>query len=257
MKQKISAAAYRVIKFLVKLFYPRTRVEGAENLPDGACIIVGNHAKMNGPIACELYFPGRHCTWAAGEMMHLREVPDYSYKDFWSYKPAYIRWFFRILSYLIAPLSVCIFNNANCIGVYHDMRIISTFRESVDRLDEDARVIIFPEHDVPYNNLVWEFQDRFIDVARMYYNRTKEDISFVPMYVCPERKTLYLGKPVSFDHRAEKSGERRRICEAMMDGITDIAAALPEHTVVPYPNIPKKSYPKNTEACINSDRKQA
>lgn len=40
--------------------------------------------------------------------------------------------------------------------------------------------------------------------------------------------------------------ERKRICDALMDDITAMALSLPEHTVVPYPNIPKKQYPKNT-----------
>lgn len=30
-----------------------------------------------------------------------------------------------------------------------------------------------------------------------------------------------------------------------MDEITAVAEALPEHTVVPYRNIPKKDYPSN------------
>ena len=33
--------------------------------------------------------------------------------------------------------------------------------------------------------------------------------------------------------------------DALMDDITRMAVSLPEHTVVPYPNIPKKDYPKN------------
>ena len=116
----ISKALYKVIKGAVKLVYPRITVEGMENLPEGACIIVGNHAQMNAPIACELYFPGTHYTWCAQEMMHLKEVPPYAYKDFWSGKPKSVRWIFKIASYLIAPLAVCVFNNANCIGVYRD-----------------------------------------------------------------------------------------------------------------------------------------
>jgi 1-acyl-sn-glycerol-3-phosphate acyltransferase len=247
VRKKVSAAQYRFIKFWVWLFYPVTSVVGAENLPDEPCIIVGNHAKMNGPIACELYFPGRHRTWTAGEMMHLKEVPAYAYQDFWSMKPAYTRWFYHALSYIIAPLSVCIFNNANCIGVYHDMRIISTFRESVSRLEEGVNVIIFPEHDVPYNNLMWEFQDRFIDVARMYRRKTGKNVCFVPMYVAPRLKTLYLGEPVRYDHTAPKDEERKRICKALAERITEIAAGLPEHTVVPYPNMPAKDYPTNKE----------
>lgn len=243
-KKKISPL-YRFIKFLVWLFYPKTKVSGAENLPDGPCVIVGNHTQMNGPIACELYCPGVHYTWCAGEMMHLGEVPAYAYRDFWSQKPKYVRWFFKLVSYVIAPLSVCVFNNANCIGVYHDARIMSTFKETLEILQSGARVVVFPEHDVPHNHIVSDFQDRFIDVARMYFRKTGTELSFVPLYVAPRLKTMYFGKPVSFDHAAPLEDERKRICAYLMDEITGIACALPKHTVVPYRNIPKKDYPTN------------
>ena len=39
--------------------------------------------------------------------------------------------------------------------------------------------------------------------------------------------------------------ERKRLCAYLMDAITDIAVAQPEHTVIPYPNVPKRLYPKN------------
>lgn len=238
---------YRFIKFLVRTFYPKTAFSGEENLPDGPAVIVGNHAKMNAPIACELYFPGKHRTWTAGEMMSLKEVPAYAFSDFWSYKPGYIRWFFKGLSYIIAPFSVCIFNNADCIGVYHDSRLVGTFRESVRELNDGARIIILPEHDEPHNNIVCDFQERFVDVARMYYKKYKEEITFVPMYTAPDLKAVYLGTPVRFNSAAPIAEERARICGAMMDGITEIARSLPEHTVTPYPNIPKREYPSNKD----------
>ena len=40
---------------------------------------------------------------------------------------------------------------------------------------------------------------------------------------------------------------RHRICRAMQTAVSDLASALPRHTVVPYPNIPKKQYPLNTD----------
>ena len=106
-----------------------TRLKGTENLPEEPCVIVGNHSHMYGPIAGELYTPGKHQVWCAGEMMHWNEVHDYAYRDFWSDKP--LPWFFRFLSYLITPLAVCLFNNAHTVAVYHDTRLISTFRESM------------------------------------------------------------------------------------------------------------------------------
>ena len=73
---KLTLALYKPVRGLVRLVYPKTKVVGAEKLPEGAAVIVGNHSQLHGPIACELYFPGRHATWCAGEMMALREVPD-------------------------------------------------------------------------------------------------------------------------------------------------------------------------------------
>ncbi len=245
MDEKKTTLLYRIIRWLVWFFYPKIKVEGAEDLPEGPCVVVGNHSQMNGPIAGELYTPGVHDIWCAGQMMELKEVPAYAYQDFWSGKPRSVRWLFRIASYLIAPLSVCIFNNAHTIPVYHDERIIRTFRLTVERLNAGSRVVIFPEHDKKYNNIVYDFQTKFVDVARMYWKKTGQAISFVPMYLAPALKTMYLGEPIPFDPQAPIARERERICAALMDAITAMAAALPEHTVVPYRNIPKRDYPKN------------
>ena len=85
--EKKTTIPYKIIKGLVKLFYPRISVEGTENLPNEPLIVVANHTQMNGPIANELYFPGKKYIWCAGEMMQLKEVPTYAYQDFWSRKP--------------------------------------------------------------------------------------------------------------------------------------------------------------------------
>lgn len=245
MDEKKTSILYKIIKGLVRFFYPKLEVVGAEKLPDDAAIIVGNHTQMNGPIAAELYCPGRHYTWCAGQMMELKEVPGYAFQDFWSRKPKWLQPWYKLLSYIIAPLSVCVFNNANTIGVYHDTRIVGTFKNTVKRLQEGNHVVIFPEHDVTYNHIIYDFQDRFIDVAKLYYRKTGKELQFVPLYIAPKRKAIYFGKPIRFHPDAPLAEERRRICDYLMREITDIAVSLPEHTVVPYRNIPKKHYPSN------------
>ncbi len=248
MLKKKTSPLFRALKRLVWVCYPTFAVVGTEHLSDEPVVVVGNHTQMHGPIACELYFPIERYTWCAGEMMHLKEVPAYAYRDFWSQKPRYSRWFYKLLSYLIAPLSVWAFNNANTIGVYHDMRIASTFKTTVKCLQERISVVIFPEHDEPHNHIVCDFQEKFIDVARLYYKKTGLELQFVPLYIAPYLKTMYLGKPIRFCADNPIEEERCRICEYLMAEITEIACALPVHTVVPYRNIPKRSYPKNKES---------
>ena len=225
-----------------------------EKLPDEPVVIVGNHTQMHGPIVCELYFPDNCYTWCAGQMMKLKEVPEYAYTDFWSQKPKYIRPLFKIVSYIIPPLSVLVFNNARTIAVYKDNRILSTFRESIAKLQNGNSVVIFPEHDKKYNNIIYDFQEGFVDVARLYYKRTGKELSFVPLYIAPKLKKMYLGKPIKFSADTPIAEERRCICDYLMQEITDIAGSLPEHTVIPYRNIPKKYYPTNIQKEVEYEK---
>lgn len=238
---------FKIIKFFVRVFYPKTKIVGLENLPDEPCIIVGNHAQMNGPIISELFFGDDFYTWCAGQMMNLKDVPQYAFKDFWSYKPKWCHWFYKLCSYLIAPLSVIVFNNARTVGVYHDNRAVSTFRKTIKLLEQGKSIIIFPEHDKKFNNIVYEFQNKFISVAKLYHKRTGKKLNFVPMYVAPKLKSVYIGNAIVYDINNDADAENERICKALMDAITDIAEDLPLHRVVPYRNMPKKLYPTNVE----------
>ena len=141
--------------------------------------------------------------------------------------------------------SVCLFKNAKTIPVYRDNRLITTFKLTISALEENTNVIIFPECYTPYNNIVYQFQDKYIDVAKLSYKRTGKALPFVPLYVAPNLKKMYIGKPIVFDPNAPIDQERKRITDYLMEAITEIAVNLPEHTVVPYPNVSSKHYPKN------------
>lgn len=55
--KKETTLLFRIIKWLVRVFYGKMEVVGLENLPKNNAVIVGNHTQMNGPIAGELYLP--------------------------------------------------------------------------------------------------------------------------------------------------------------------------------------------------------
>jgi len=242
--EKKPSVAYLILEKIIWLIYPKLKLVGEENIPEGPVVLVGNHCQMNGPIASQLYIPGSS-TWCAGEMMELKEVPSYAFKDFWSEKPLWCRWFYKILSYIIAPLCVLIFNNANTIAVYHDSRLRGTLRQSMDALNAGRRLVIFPEHSVEYNHIVYDFQGGFIDLARLYSRQSGKVINFVPVYIAPRLKEIHFGRPIPFDANASFPQEKERIRLKLMESITDIACDLPEHTVVPYRNLPRRLYKSN------------
>lgn len=233
---------YRFIRFMVWVFYPKLKVEGADNLPDEPAIIVGNHSQANGPIALQLYSPRQSYTWCISQMMHIKEVPAYAFEDFWSKKPKHTLWFYKFLSYVIAPIGSFIMTHADTIPVYKDKRVMHTFLESIDKLNSGADVVVFPECYDEHNNIVHEFQRGFVDVARLNYKRNNKVTPFVPLYLCPSLKKMIYGKPVYYNPEANPKEEAERICNELMDSITEIARSLPKHKVVPYNNVSKKYY---------------
>lgn len=243
----LSRGFFKTVRFFVRLFYGKCTIEGLENLPKENAVIVANHTQMNGPIVGELFMPNNCYIWCAGQMMKLREVPQYAYTDFWSQKPKWTRPLYRLLSYMIAPLASCIFNNARTIAVYRDNRLISTFRETVKMLSDGRNILIFPEKDEKHNNILYKFQENFIDIAKLYYKKTGVELTFVPMYIAPTLRKMYIGKGIIFDSNNDIAAERHKIAEYLSAEITKIARDLPEHTVVPYRNIKKKYYLSNKE----------
>ena len=248
---------YRIMRWLCRIATPILDLEGTENLPEENVILVGNHAQMFGPIGLNLYPPRSQYTWCTSEMMHLKEVPAYAYKDFWSDKPKYIQWFFHLASYLIAPFSVVCFNTAPTIPVYKDHRVFTTFDLTVQHLMADCDVVIFPEGKTPRNNIINEFQIGFLNVARMYYKKCGKPLTLVPMYLSPELKKIFFGKPVVFNPDVPMPEERRRVNEELMNAVTKLAASQPRHTVIPYTNMVKKDYPKNLPVIKKEIRKEA
>ena len=97
MEKKKTTILFKIIKAFVRIFYGRMEVVGLENLPKNNAIIVGNHTQMNGPIAGELFMPDNCYIWCAGQMMNLKEVPDYAFTDFWSQKPKWTHPFYKLL----------------------------------------------------------------------------------------------------------------------------------------------------------------
>ena len=243
-ERKKPSLAYRFVKALIRLFYPRTRCVGAENIPGEPVVFIGNHAQLHGPIACELYMPVDRYTWCVADVMDRHTAPAYMYKDFWPVKRRGTCWFYHLLSYMITPLTTLLFSNADTVPVYHDVRLLDTLRRTTDLLEQGHSIVIFPERDGESNGVLNEFQEGFSDVAKFYRKRTGKDVCFVPMYLAPTLKLISFGEPLRADPDASVKAERESVSRVMTERITALANALPLHDVITYRKMPKKHRPK-------------
>lgn len=246
-KKGLSYTCFKGIKGIVKFFYPKIEMRGLEKLPQEPSIIVANHCQLNGPIIGELYFPENKTIWCAGPLVHFKEVPDFAYNDFFKFKPKYTKWFWRIVSYLMAPIFPFFFKNADTIPVYRDTRVVSTLKNTVKALEEGKNVVIFPESFEEGNNVMNKLNEGFVDIGKLYYKRTGKLLAFVPMYIAPTLKKTYIEEPIYFNPSQPIKEERERLCAYLTDKITQTARELPRHLVIPHDNIPRKLYSYNKE----------
>lgn len=236
---------YKFLRKIVSIFYRKRTIENKEYLSKKPAIYVSNHAQMHGPLSNEMYFPKKKYIWCIGDVMKTKEAAKYNYQDFWSKKPLYIRWFFKLASYLTAPLSAYVFSRADTIAVYKDKRLATTFKDSIRALENGCDIIIFPESKDKYNHIVNEFQTGYIDLARLYYKKNHECIDFIPVYNAPKLKKMVLGKPITFNPNINIDIEKELISSYLKEEITDLALNQPLHKVLPYDNVGKKNYPYN------------
>ena len=139
-KKNKKGLLFRIVKNGFKKKLDKFEIIGSENIPDEPSLIIGNHAQMHGPIFAEVNFPYNRTTWCMGCMHHLKEIPPYIIDDFWPYKKKGTVWFYKFLSWLLAPLCHYIFTNADTIGVYKDARGITTFKNSILALEEEKHI---------------------------------------------------------------------------------------------------------------------
>lgn len=244
-KNESKSFIYKFLRLWVNIFYKKREFIGLENLEDEPSLIIGNHAQIHGPLIAETQFPKKRKTWCIGNVLTTKEFIEHAKIDFWGQKPKCIRWFFYILAYIIAPIGANVFNSADIIGVYKDSRLTNTFKDTIRNLQDGYNIIIFPEYTKPYNNIINEFQDKFIDVAKLYYKRTGKCISFVPMYNAVRLKKVLLGKPIKFDPNRTIEEMRKIICDYLKDEITNLALSLPSHEVVAYTNKGRNHNPRS------------
>jgi len=111
--------AYRfiiaVITPLVKLLYPH-RVIGAENIPDGAAVVCGNHSSYIDPVLIAVAFTSRR-------MVHFMGKAEI-------FKNPFFRWFFTKIG---------------AFPVRRGEQDIAAIKNSMRFLKEGTKVMIFPE----------------------------------------------------------------------------------------------------------------
>ena len=178
-------------------------IEG--DLPE-ICIMIGNHNGAGGPFHYRAFMDNRFMSWGAHQMCEsFGSRWRYLYYIFYRQKLGYgkLRAFFMSLVLgFIAPL---VYGVAGIIPVYYDMRIVNTYRYSIECFENGVSVFVLPEaSDEGYKEKIEGVFPGFLQLAKLYYKQYNADIPIYTLRYNKRPKKIVVGKPMYYQELAKE-----------------------------------------------------
>ncbi len=218
----MSKGMYRVLSALIRGVTPRMKTIWEEPFDGEPCVFVGNHAGAFGPIDMCVKFPLRdqNFIWMNASVLHPKEVPAYVRQDYWwkpgcKLEPLYN----ATLPYMAAAVLPPILRLAPTVPVYHDMRVMTTMRQSIRHLKEGHNLVIFPEQPSGYQSHHDWINTGFLQVAPMYYKATGKVLKFYPVHLDYRKHVFKVAKPIAFDPERTLEEQTPALVEVLAKGL--------------------------------------
>lgn len=211
------------------------KVQGTDNLPpetNGPVVYVCNHGFLFGPVAAVFNLPSSFRPWIDNRALNVTECA----KDVG-------RLFGRRLRLLghrarrkvvdrVSRWVVALLRDFNPIPVFKNgsRNVIDTIEQSVDALMSGDNLLIFPERPrKDYKDVDTErkqasrlrsFYMGFAKIGQDYYQRTGQQLRFVPVYINRKHRTMQIAPSIAYQCTADSHADRERLS---MDLYTSLA----------------------------------
>ena len=223
----------RILYCVVARVFLRIRVKGMEHvLGASPAVLVANHLGSFGPLSVITSLPTRLFPWVTHEITDRKCCSSYVRREFTERELKLSPPLSGYVSELIACGCVRIMRAIRAVPVYkRSKRIHDTLLATVRLLEKGERILIFPEipptgPTAPLEDTVTEFQSGFIRIAKLYYEKTKATLAFLPLAVNRKRRCMRIGKPVYFDAARPYAQERRRLKAELEGAVQSMYSAI-------------------------------
>ncbi len=191
-------------------------------------MFVSNHLGSYAPVAVLSAFPVRLYPWVEHQTTDWKLCPDYLRLNFVEPELHLKQPLSRLVAWLIAKPCVMLMRVIKAIPVYEkSMKLTTTWKRSLELLKQKKLLIVFPENEaIPFNEVINEFDQGFIGLAPLYFQKTGRALRFFPVAVHKAAKAIKIGLPVSFNPQKNIASERERIKTALQKSITNMCFSL-------------------------------
>ena len=230
--------SYRFLRGFVRVVSYRMRTEWAVPFTGEPSVFICNHAGALGPIDICAKFPLADTIhpWMNAQVLSARETPAYVRQDFW-WKPEsrLAPLYSATLPYIAAAILPPILRTAPAVPVFHDMRVMKTFRESLKLLSAGEHLVIFPEQPSGYQAHAAELNRGFMQIAPAFARATGKGLLFWPVNIDYRRRMFHVAEPLRYNVNCKLedqidallAGMRRGIQPQKMESTAPTPAQLP------------------------------
>jgi 1-acyl-sn-glycerol-3-phosphate acyltransferase len=218
-------------KALRHLFF-KSRLRGTRNLStDEPMIMVANHVGSFGPVSVITSMPMRMYPWVAHEVMEVKTVAKRIQEEFFEQELHLKPPFSTYLAKLIGRVCVALMKDIGAIPVYQKSRDIRrTVQWSLALLEQGKNILVFAEDSTKrINDALCEFCTGFIHVAKLYYEKTKKAVQFLPVAVNRKVGGILIGTPIRFDVTNPFPREKQRLKSELENTVYTLYCALEQN----------------------------
>ncbi|MDD4493188.1 MAG: hypothetical protein PHV32_02360 [Eubacteriales bacterium] len=218
-----------LLTVLKPFFYHKVIGKANVNTKRFPSIFVCNHSQIYGPIAAILNMPFFVRPWIANNMIDSERVSGHIQRGTfdrqeWIPKPLRDR-----MGKIMGPVVTWAMKSTNPIPVFRKggRKALLGIELSVDALEEDDNLLIFPENPLKTSGYVsegvGEFFSGFVNIARDYNTRTKKSVTFYSVFANKSNRTLSMSKGITFDPSAPFREEKERITNYLHDAMVELS----------------------------------
>ena len=228
-KEKVKRRPFfRFFKAITKIFIKKPKIVNLNDSLENGSIFLCNHVGATAPFALEYYFPRDFRFWGTYEMtMGFKERWKYmAYKEFPNMRHNG-KFMSKVKASIIAPFSLMFYKGLQLIPTYPDGRLRKTIETSMEVLNKNSNIIIFPE-DISkgYFDVLTHYFPGFWLLAKTYFQKFKRDLKIYNMYLRRKPRTLIIDKAVSVKELMDKNLTKEEIAEQFKDRANELAKLI-------------------------------
>ena len=214
---------YRFVAGAYRLFTKKMTTNWLTEFDGEPCVFCPNHAGAFGPVEMVVHFPNAEkChPWMNAAMLDEKQVPAYVRQDYWwkpgcKMEPFYNATLPNIAAFILPKVLRSV---PGVIPVHHDIKVVKTFRQSVEYLEKGEHLVIFAQQPSGYQSHHMQLNSGWLQIAPMAWRRLGIKLKFYPVHIDYKKRVFTVGKPAQYDPDRPIKDQQDEILSVISAGI--------------------------------------